>query len=396
MTMNRKRLLHIGVTLGLIIFGVIGYLVLTAQKPELKKIKPPVPKPMVRTINVTQGPQVVQITGEGTVQPLREIQLIPQVNGKVVFTSESLVNGGQFRQGDTLLRIDPADYRLAVTLARAKVKDSESKLRLAEEESAAAREEWRLLHAEDPFQRREPPPLVLKEPQLAAATAKLAADRADLQKAQLDLERTELKAPFNGRVGEETVDLGQYVSPGQSLAQLYSTEAAEIVVPLEDKYLSWFHVPGFTPGNNKKGSPATVKASIAGRERTWSGQVVRAEGKLDERTRMVNVVVRVDDPYETKPPLAVGFFVTVEIMGDTLPQAAVIPRSALREGEVVWVVDNDNRLNFRQVEVAARQHDDVIVKNGLQNGDAVVISPLQVVTDGMAVSPVCDTDQAQR
>jgi len=393
--MNRKRLLHIGVTLGLIIFGVVGYLVLTAQKPELKKIKPPVPKPMVRTINVTQGPQVVQITGEGTVQPLREIQLIPQVNGKVVFTSESLVNGGQFRQGDTLLRIDPADYRLAVTLARAKVKDSESKLRLAEEESAAAREEWRLLHAEDP-QRREPPPLVLKEPQLAAATAKLAADRADLQKAQLDLERTELKAPFNGRVGEETVDLGQYVSPGQSLAQLYSTEAAEIVVPLEDKYLSWFHVPGFTPSNSKKGSPATVQASIAGRERTWSGRVVRAEGKLDERTRMINVVVRVDDPYETKPPLAVGLFVTVEIMGDTLPQAAVIPRSALRQGEVVWVVDNDNRLNFRQVEVAARQQDEVIVRNGLQTGDAVVISPLQVVTDGMAVSPVCDPDQAQR
>jgi len=327
---------------------------------------------------------------------LREIQLIPQVNGKVFFISEALVNGGQFRKGDTLLRIDPADYRLAVTLAQAKVKDSESKLRLAEEESAAAREEWRLLHAEDPYKRNEPPTLVLKEPQLAAAKAKLAADRADLKKAQLDLERTELKAPFHGRVGEETVDLGQYVSPGQSLAQLYSTEAAEIVVPLEDKYLSWFHVPGFTPGNSKKGSPATVKATIAGRERTWSGRVVRAEGKLDERTRMINVVVRVDDPYATKPPLAVGLFVTVEIMGDTLPQATVIPRSALHQEDVVWVVDNHNRLHFRRVEVAARQHDEVIVKNGLKNGDAVVTSPLQVVTNGMAVSPVCDTDQAQR
>lgn len=396
MTLKKKRLLHLGITLGLVILGVVGYLVLTAQKPELKKIKPPVPKPMVRTINVTQGPQVVNIKGEGTVQPLREIQLIPQVSGKVVFMSEALVNGGQFRKGDTLLRIDPADYRLAVTLAQAKVKDSESKLKLAEEESAAAREEWRLLHAEDPYKRREPPPLVLKEPQYAAAKAKLAADRADLQKAQLNLERTELKAPFNGRVGEETVDLGQYVSPGQSLATLYSTEAAEIVVPLEDKYLSWFHVPGFTPGNSKKGSSATVRATVAGRERTWSGRVVRAEGKLDERTRMVNVVVRVDNPYKTKPPLAVGLFVAVEISGQTLPQATVIPRSALRQEDVVWVVDNDNRLNFRQVEVATRQQDEVIVKDGLQNGDAVVVSPLQVVTNGMAVSPVCETEGTQR
>ena len=395
MTRKKKRLLHVGVTLGLILFGVIGYLVLTAQKPELKKIKPPTPKPVVRTINVSPGPQVVHIKGEGTVQALREIQLIPQVNGKVIFMSEALVNGGQFGKGDTLLRIDPVDYRLAVTLAQAQVKDSESKLKLAEEEAAAAREEWRLLHAGDAQKLREPPPLVLKEPQLEAARARLAADRADLQKAQLNLERTELKAPFDGRVAEETVDLGQYVAPGQLLAKLYCTEAAEIVVPLEDKYLSWFHVPGFTPGNHK-GSAVTVRATVAGQERTWSGRVVRAEGKLDERTRMVNVVVRVDNPYKTKPPLAVGLFVTVAIKGDTLQKAAVIPRSALRQGEVVWVVDNDNRLNFRQVEVAARQQDEVIVKNGLQKGDSVVISSLQVVTNGMAVNPVCDTGESQR
>lgn len=250
MTKKQKRLLHFGITLGLIIFGVLGYLVLTAQKPELKKIKPPVPKPVVRTINVTKGQQIVYIKGEGTVRALREIQLIPQVSGKVVFTSEALVNGGQFRQGDVLLRIDPQDYRLAVTLAQAKVKDSESKLKLAAEEAAAAREEWRLLHAKDPRGKGEPPPLVLKEPQLAAAKARLAADRADLQKAQLNLERTELKGPFDGRVGQEKVDLGQYVSPGKVLATLYSTEAAEIVVPLENRYLSWFHVPGFTPGNH--------------------------------------------------------------------------------------------------------------------------------------------------
>ncbi len=395
MSKKKKRLLHFGITFGLIIFGVIGYLVLTAQKPELKKIKPPVPKPVVRTINVTSGPQVVYIKGEGTVRALREIQLIPQVSGKVVFISEALVNGGQFHQGDVLLRIDPQDYRLAVTLAQATVKDSESKLKLAVEEAEAAREEWRLLHAKDPRGKGEPPPLVLKEPQLAAAKARLAADRADLQKAQLNLERTELKAPFDGRVGEEAVDLGQYVSPGQTLATLYSTEAAEIIVPLEDEYLSWFHVPGFTPGNSP-GAAVTVKAKIAGQELTWSGQVVRAQGKLDERTRMVNVVVRVKKPYSTKPPLAMGLFVTVEIAGRVLPQASVLPRAALRQGNLVWVVDEGNRLNFRKVEVATQQQDKVIVEKGLEDGEEVVISPLQVVTDGMAVSPVCETNWPTR
>ena len=359
MKKKQKRLLHFGITLGLILLGVIGWLVLTVQKPELKKIKPPAPKPVVRTINVTNGSQAVYIKGEGTVRALREIQLIPQVSGKVVSISDSLVNGGEFRKGQVLLRLDPVDYRLAVTLAQAKVKDSESKLKLAAEEAAAAREEWRLLQA------------------------------------QLHLERTELKAPFHGRVSQESVDLGQYVSPGQALATLYDTEAAEIIVPLENEDLSWFHVPGFTPGKGA-GSPARVRARIAGQELTWTGRVVRAEGKLDARTRLVNVVVRVKNPYATKPPLAVGLFVTVEIAGRSLPNATVIPRSALRQGNVVWVVDKDNHLNFRKVEVAKRHQDEVVIQGGLKDGEEVVISPLKEVTNGMAVSPVCEADQEKR
>jgi RND family efflux transporter MFP subunit len=203
----------------------------------------------------------------------------------------------------------------------------------------------------------------------------------------LNLERTELKAPFDGRVSQENVDIGQYVSPGQALATLYSTEAVEIVLPLEDEDLFWFHVPGFTPGNSP-GSPAKVRARIAGRDLAWSGKVVRTQGKLDERTRMIRVVVRVEKPYAKKPPLAVGFFVTVDIEGRTLPNAAIIPRSALHQGDVVWVVDKDDkdsRLRFRQVDVSLVQGDEVILKAGLKQGERVVITPLKGVTDGMAV-----------
>jgi len=316
---------------------------------------------------------------------LREINLVPQVGGKVIYVSPALVNGGEFSQGDTLLRIEPVDYQLAVTLAKAKVKDAESKLKLAEEEAAAAREEWRLHHAGGSKADKEPPPLVAKEPQLAAARAKLEADQADLGKALLNLARTELKAPFDGRVGEEDVDIGQYVSPGQAIiATLYSIEAAEIVLPLEDEEAFWFHIPGFTPGDHP-GSRAVVRVRIAGREQAWTGKVVRTEGKLDERTRMINVVVRVDNPYAKKPPLAVGLFVSVEIKGRSLPKAAVIPRSALHQDNVVWIVDDGGRLRFRKVDVARIQGDRAIVRAGLENGAKVIITPLKAVTDGMAV-----------
>jgi RND family efflux transporter MFP subunit len=312
MSSRKKRLIHFGISAVLIVMGVVGLLVLTASKPEMKKRKPPAPVPMVRTIQTNAGPQTVYIRGEGTVRPLREINLVPEVGGKVVGVSPALVNGGVFSKGDTLLQIDPVDYELAVTLAEAKVKDAESRLELAEEEALAAVEEWRLLYSDSSNEDKKPPALVAKEPQLAAAKAGLEADKADLRKALLNLERTKLKAPFPGRVGEEKVDVGQYVSPGQSLGTLYSTEAAEIVVPLEGGDLFWFDVPAFT-SKDGRGASAVVRASIAGRDLRWPGKVVRTEGRLDERTRMIHVIVRVDKPYARKPPLVFGLFVTVEI-----------------------------------------------------------------------------------
>ena len=392
MSKTKRRFLHFAIAIVLIALGALGMRTLTASKPKLEKRKPPVPVPMIRTIKVKAGPQSVHILGEGTVRPLREINLVPQVGGKVVYVSPALVNGGEFSKGDTLLRIDPVDYQLAVTLAKAKVRDSESRLKLAEEEAAAAREEWRLLHAGSTKANSNPPPLVAKEPQLAAAQARLEGDRADLRKALLSLERTELKTPFDARVSQENVDIGQYVSPGQALAGLYSTEAAEIVVPLEDEDAFWFHVPGFTAGNNP-GSSAKVLARIAGQARTWTGAVVRTEGELDERTRMINVVVRVEKPYAKKPPLAVGLFVTVDIEGRTLPKAAVIPRSALHQGDVVWVVDSDGRLHFRKVDVARVQGDEVMVQHGLENGEMVAVTTLEAVTDGMAVRTGADKEE---
>ena len=384
MNRTKKHIVHVVLTLGVIALGATVFLVLTAGKPQLKRSRPPVPVPMVRALKVNTGPQVITIRGEGTVKPLREIQLIPEVSGKVVYTSPALVDGGGFKKGQVLLRIDPVDYELAITLARARVKDSESRLKVAEEEAAAAREEWRLLYKDSSESADEPPALVAKVPQLAAARAKLAADRADLRKALLNLERTRLAAPFNGRVSQENVDIGQYVSIAQPLASLFSTEAAEIVVPLDDAALYWFYVPGFTPGTGP-GAAVKISARIAGRALTWSGRVVRAEGKLDERTRMINVVVHVDKPYATRPPLAVGLFVTAQIQGRTLENATVIPRAALREDSRVWVVDGEGRLNFRRVTVARLGSRHAIISSGLKDGERVVTSSLNIVTDGMKV-----------
>ncbi|MGD8837616.1 MAG: efflux RND transporter periplasmic adaptor subunit [Desulfobacteraceae bacterium] len=385
MAPTKRKWIQAALTILVLVIGSIGMYALKESRSEVQHKKPPPPLPLVRIVDVAFAPRSVSVTGHGTVLPLREISLVPQVAGKVVEISPALVDGGAFQKGDPLLQIDPQDYKIAVTLAKARLKDAESKFVQAREESAAAREEWAQLNGDN-----APPPLVAKEPQLDAASAQLDASRAELTKAELQLNRTRIRAPFDGRVAEKEVDIGQYVTTGQKLAVLYATQAAEIVVPLPTEDLAWFDVPGFTNGNGA-GADAVVEANIAGETKQWPGRIVRSEGKLDQRTRMVNVVVRIDNPYATRPPLAVGLFAKVTIRGRSLDKAALIPRAALRDNDQVWVVDPKGRLTFRTVTVARLGFDGAIIGNGLKHGEQIVVSTLKGVSDGMRVRPVAST-----
>ncbi|MBU1053060.1 MAG: efflux RND transporter periplasmic adaptor subunit [Proteobacteria bacterium] len=385
-----KRIIQIVLVIIFIAVGFAGNMFLKASRPPVEKQSATIAVPLARTIAVEAKTFSVPIEGNGTVYPLKEIQLVPQVGGKVVYISPALVNGGEYKKDEVLLKIDPADYEIAVTLAEALLKDAESKFILAEQEASVAKSDWKALHPDQP-----PPPLVAKEPQLATAKAKLEAQRAELERARLNLARTRLIAPFDGQVGKKNVDIGQYVSLGQGLATLYSIEASEIVLPMETENLQWFDVPGFTSGNGK-GSDAIVYVDIAGKRRIWKGTVVRAEGKVDELTRMVNIVVKVDAPYAKKPPLAPGLFASVNIQGKSIENGVIIPRSAIHQDNVVWVVDKDGRLEFRTVEVALRSRAGIVLKSGLSDKEQVVVSPIKEVTNGMKVRNVPAKDGVEQ
>ena len=380
--MNHKRrtIIHAAAALGLILLCLVGFWLLKSSRQSLVRHQPAVSHPLVRAVPVRIEPVTMSIAGQGTVQPRRESRLVAQVSGRVVSLSDNLVNGGRVRRGEHLLTIEPRDYEIAVTLAEAGIKDAESRYELARQEARAARQEWARIHPEE-----DPPPLVAKEPQLAAAQAALDAQRANLDKARLNLARTRIAAPFDGRISAKQVDFGQYVAPGQVVASVYDTAAVEIVVPLADGDLRWLDVPGFTTDAGP-GAAATVQASVAGQKMTWAGRVVRAEGKIDPQTRLVNIVVRVPEPDATRPPLTVGQFVEVTLAGQTLEGAAVIPRAALHDENTVWQVDPaDERLYFRTIEVARLDRRGVVVRDGLRPGQPVVVTPLKTVTDGMKV-----------
>lgn len=228
------------------------------------------------------------------------------------------------------------------------------------------------------------------------AAASLREAEAALEQARRDLERTELRAPYAGRVREKLVDVGQFVERGTPVARLYAVDYAEIRLPIPDEEMAFLDLPLDYRGAAHQGAGPTVilRADFAGGRHAWEGRIVRTEGEIDPRSRMIHAVARVDDPYGRgtpgRPPLHVGLFVEAEILGRELPGAVVLPRAALRGDGRILVVDADDRLRGRQVDVVRVDGEQAIIRSGLAAGERVCVSPLETVTDGTKVRTVAD------
>lgn len=343
--------------------------------------------PLVRVVSVEPSPFRFRVSAHGAVSPRTESDLIPQVSGEIVEMSPALVAGGFFESGDLLARIDDADYRVDREAARAQVARAKSEYGRAQKElrrqqSLADRSvasQSRIDDAENAFR---------------IAEASLREAEARLERAERDLERTTIRAPYRGRVRSEQVDVGQFVNRGDRIATIYATDFAEVRLPLPDSELAYLDVP---LGPREEADPATptdaprvlLEANFAGGAHHWEGRLVRTEAELDPRSRMVNLVARVADPFgletERSAPLAIGLFVEATIEGLEVERAFVLPRDALRPGERIYLVDENDQLRFREIGLLRTERDRIIVSRGLRPGDRVIVSPLDAAIEGMNV-----------
>lgn len=381
----RKVLIQLVAVIAVIAIGVgIARLLISLKKPpERKEIE--VVAPLLNAQEVHRENMQMIVRGFGTAGPAIEVQIVPQVSGVVVDSHRDFVNGGFFKAGEALIVIDQRDYKLAVESAASAVAAAQVQVDQETAEADVARKEWALLHPE-----KEPESaLVFREPQIRQAKAQLRAATAQLETVKLSLERTVISMPFDGRVVSESVDIGQYLTPGQPIATVYATDVIEIVVPLEDSELEWFDVSMNHIGSSVRvsGPEAEVKAMFAGVEHKWRGRIVRTEGRIDSSSRMVQVVAQVDRPFDTSngnAPLVPGMFVEVLIKGKELKDVFRIRRYAVHNVDEVWVV-NDNRLHIQKVKIARRDKEYAYVTSGIEDGDIIVTSPLDTVTDGMQI-----------
>ncbi len=372
--------MRILLVLGIPVLAIIVVVLMVSMKPEPPKKDRVELDPIVNVIELELMTAKFEVRSQGTVRPRTETILSAEVSGTITEISPKFVAGGVFQRDEVLMRIDPTNYAVELRQAEALVKqrqieyDGASKLR---EKGYRA------------------------EAELASAESALATAKANLVRAQRNLERTYIRLPYEGIVRAKETDLGQFVTTGSRLGVTFATDYAEIRLPLTDSDLAFVDLPdaGGITGSGSSTGPAVVLSAIQkGARSEWSANIVRTEGVVDENSRVTYVVALVSDPYRLHSegsPLPVGTFVAASIEGSTAVNVMRVPRGMVRGSDELILVDNDNLLRFRTVNIVRSDADYVYINDGVVAGERVVATALESPINGSQVRIVGDTDSTE-
>jgi RND family efflux transporter MFP subunit len=379
-----RKIIRFFLPVGLVVLSLVlvaGLIIVNkAKRPERKEEA--VPATMVDAIPVERVSLNLSVFSQGSVAPRTETTLVAEVSGIIVNVSPNFVAGGFFRKGETLLEIDPSDYRAGLKRAQANL--ASRKAQFAEQKARAdqALKDWKNMGRQG-----EPSDLTLRKPQLAEAQANVQAAEAELQKAERDLQRTHIKVPYDGLVRSKQADIGQYVAPGTPLGVTFDIDTAEIRLPLSATDVSYLDLPSATDPADKPRLQVTLttrNSSIGGQ---WQAEIIRTEGVIDEKSRVTYAVAQVVDPYGVlgrshQAELKVGTFVRAEILGLRANNVFKLPRSVLRPDNTVLVANAERKLEIRQVNVLRAEPRSVYIRDGIVDGDMVITTSLDAAIPG--------------
>lgn len=438
MTRNNK------LTLGLaLIAGIIFVVIMVNLKQPPERIEAQAAATPVRTLEVTPRVFRFEARGYGQVLPAQTWNAVTNVGGRVIWKHPGLESGNLIAAGTRLLQIDPTRYELAAASARADLAGIEAELRQIEQEERNTRaslklEERRLTLARRELDRAKTlaergalSETRYDEQQLATLQQEQAVqslnnqlklipvrqDTLEARKARAvsalasaleDVEDTRFEAPWDLRVHQAEIDAGQHVSPGQTLFIADDIALAEATVQLEVAELRRVLSQLSDGGLPEPGARATnhftdfheqiplddldvqvMPTNVP--DAQWPGELTRVTSSLDPATRTVQVVVLVEKPYRNanppaRPPLVRNMFVQATIAAPTPEPVIVIPARAVHQG-VVYLVDEDNRLQRREVRVSWQQGDQAVISEGLEQGDLLVLDDLVPAIDGTLLAP---------
>ena len=374
------------ITLAVAVLGVLLLIVLFRgpSKPAPAAVAAEVPTD-VQVQLLKQAPLVLPVISDGTVTSRRSVDVVAQVTGRIVSSSEHFVNGGVVESGATLVQIEQADYRFALAAAEADLARAAETLASERGLVRQARREWRELG------NAEANDLFLRKPQLTAAEAAYRAAEAARDQAKLNLERTTITAPFDAIITRVNADAGQFVTQGVAVAQIAALDRAEIRIPLTDRQLAL--LPALPSGGSNKTLEATVVAIFAGKQWRWPARIVRKEAQMNPQSRVLYAVAEIASPFlvkegQERPPLYLGQYVSVELSSRPLGDVFSVPRAAIIDQQSVWVVDDTHHLHRRAVDIVYSDGQSAVIRGDLNAGQRIVAVPLSVLAEGMRVNPV--------
>ncbi len=389
-----KKILKVVLPLVVLVLAVGGVIMMGKLKPKTEtKNEPPSATPVVTAFAEKRSVEL-SVNSQGEVKPRTEINLAAQVGGRVSWLAPGFLEGGRFKKGQVILRLDSAEYDLRVTQAEANVAQAQTVLTREISESDIAKRDWQDLGE------GQASALTLREPQMAEARASLAGAQAQLGEAKLQQSRTIVYAPFDGRVLAKQVSLGDTINAGQDIGRVYAIDIAEVKLPLTDTDMARLGLGiGFIATKSNPGPDAQLSAVVAGEAHTWRGQISRISSSYDTATRVLFAYAEVVAPYgkgaDEGVPLASGLFVHVKIDGREVVNSIVVPRTALRGTNTVYIANKDKTLSLRTVKVASSTREMAVISSGLSSGEQVITSPIRGVADGMKIELANFTDEAK-
>lgn len=380
------------ITLPIAILGVLLLIAyVTAKVPPQAERQPPSNNAAmtVETMTIAASPYTIQLQSYGTVKPRTRSMLVSQTSGQVVWVSPQYRDGGIFKTGDPLVRIDKRDYEADVKVAEATLLDAQQALAREQALSVQALEDWERLGNPG-----EAPDLVLRKPQLIAAKARVISGEASLTKSQLSLERTNIVAPFDGRILAKQIDVGQVVANNSQLAEIYANDYLEIRLPLRNSDLAYIDLPGDITGSAENVATVKIQSSLR-KQHKWDAQLIRTESAIDESSQQLHVIAQIDKPFDNsghKDPLKIGEYVTAEIAGILIDEAIVIPNKTIYQGSYVYIVEN-GVLMRRDINIAWQNDNVAIIDAGLMPHEFLVTTPLGQITSGTRVNTISAVPQ---
>jgi len=383
-----KKAWRVVLPFAVLLLFIAAAFVVNAFKPEAeKRAEPPSAVITVDVMAVKAQAFSPQIQSFGRIRPRTSTTLLPQVSGQVILVGEQFRDGRFFEKGDLLLRIDPSDYEAQLKISQSNYADTQLAL---EEEKARAEQaltNWKRINGDA----KNAPALVLRKPQVAAAQARVESARAQLDQAKLNLQRTRIIAPYAGRILTAHVDLGQVVSPGMPIADIYATDYLEVRLPIKNHELSFLTLPEsyrYTDPSKKTFPTVKIINNLGLSEEVWSAKLVRTEGAMDQASAQLYVIAQIDDPYGPSAQglrqLKIGQFVSALVSGDVLENALVIPKKTVYQDSYVYLV-KDDKLQRREVKLKWQNQDYALLAGGIEENELLVTTPLGLVTSGTAV-----------